>query len=36
MGHKSRVLYLAGETNGGKIVTAAGDGEVKMWKMFDD
>lgn len=25
MGHKSRVLYLAGESSGGKMVTGAGD-----------
>jgi len=25
MGHRSRVLYLAGESAGGKMVTGAGD-----------
>lgn len=35
-GHKSRVLYLAGESEGSKIVTGAGDQELRLWKIFDD
>jgi WD40 repeat protein len=36
MGHKNRVLYLAGESQGGKIVTGAGDQELRLWKIFDE
>ncbi len=36
MGHKNRVLYLAGEAQGGKIVTGAGDQELRLWKIFDE
>lgn len=35
MGHKNRVLYLASENQGGKIVTGAGDEELRLWKIFD-
>jgi WD40 repeat protein len=35
MGHKNRVLYLAGEEEGSRIVTGAGDEELRMWKIFD-
>ena len=36
MGHKSRVLYLAGENQGAKVVTGAGDHELRLWKIFDE
>lgn len=36
MGHKSRVLYLAGESAGGKIITGAGGDEIRLWKMFEE
>jgi len=36
MGHRSRVLYLAGESSGGKMVTGAGDCELRLWKIFDE
>lgn len=36
MGHKNRVLYLAGESEGPRIVTGAGDEELKLWKIFDE
>jgi len=35
MGHKRRVLYLAGEAKGGRVVTGAGDEELHLWKVFD-
>ena len=36
MGHRSRVLYLAGESAGVKMVTGAGDSELRLWKIFDE
>lgn len=35
MGHKKRVLYLAGEHRGGRVVTGAGDEQLRLWKIFD-
>lgn len=34
-GHSSRVLYLAGEQYGGRVVTGAGDQLLKLWNVFD-
>ena len=34
MGHKRRVLYLAGESKGGRVVTGAGDEQLNLWKVF--
>ena len=36
MGHKRRVLYLAGESKGCRVVTGAGDEALHMWKVFND
>lgn len=36
MGHRNRVLYLAGQSSGGKMVTGAGDEELRLWKIFDE
>ena len=36
MGHKNRVLYLSGQNSGGKMVTGAGDEELRLWKIFDE
>lgn len=36
MAHKRRVLYLAGEARGARVVTGAGDEELRLWKVFDE
>lgn len=36
MGHRRRVLYLAGESRGGRVVTGAGDEELHLWKVFQE
>jgi cell division cycle 20-like protein 1, cofactor of APC complex len=36
MGHRRRVLYLAGEARGGRVVTGAGDEQLHLWKAFDE
>lgn len=36
MGHKKRVLYLAGEHQGGRVVTGAGDEELRLWRVFEE
>ena len=34
-GHSCRVLYLAGEQHGSRIVTGAGDQSLKFWNVFE-
>lgn len=35
-GHQLRVLYLAGESHGPRIVTGAGDQSLKFWNVFQE
>lgn len=35
-GHSCRVLYLAGEYHGSRIVTGAGDQSLKFWNVFQE
>jgi len=35
-GHNCRVLYLAGEHEGGRICTGAGDETLRFWNLFEE